>query len=276
MTAIRFLSLLAILGISFPAISLAQENPFSIPQTLDRQGNTLSSMIRERSGELGANRSSQELGDQDSTDSLRELLDSEPLAKPNRDSETTDRADEDGATDESEEEGTGEDSEEDQALARSRSTMSHLQRLRKPIGQIHLTSTRQNDEGAGVPENKASGYFSETPLVMISAIGNGPQLPQRYTIGFSHRPLYYEQRNLERCGKGRGYFQNAISGIQFLANTMCLPYHMGRQRPDCSIASPGDCLTCHEYPVDWNPLPVNLRGTLAESAAIAGFTFLLL
>jgi hypothetical protein len=50
-----------------------------------------------------------------------------------------------------------------------------------------------------------------------------------------HRPLYFEETNLERYGYGvRPVFQPAVSGARFLATTAALPYLMTAQSPrDC-------------------------------------------
>jgi hypothetical protein len=50
-----------------------------------------------------------------------------------------------------------------------------------------------------------------------------------------HRPLYFEEANLERYGYGLPpVFQPVVSGTRFLATTAALPYLMTAQSPrDC-------------------------------------------
>lgn len=159
--------------------------------------------------------------------------------------------------------------------SRDRFADERLQLLRKPIGEIRIGDPLQDQR---VPEDKAARYAPPGAPYLVTALGDGPELPNRYTICFKHRPLYYEQPNLERCGNVCccGYLQNAISGMQFVANTIKLPYRLGKQHPHCLVPTRGDCKTCQTMPVDLNPFPLSCHGLLTESAAAAGFTFLLL
>ena len=156
---------------------------------------------------------------------------------------------------------------------RSRATNNHLIELLKPIRQIDL---RSGSEGRPVPENRAAMVAGDGAPFFVTAMGYPVPPTDRYTICQTHRPLYFEQPNLERCGSGFGIFQNAVSGATFLANTIMLPYKAGKHRPDCEVPAGGDCKTCQFYPIDGQLLPVDRRGVTMELAAIAGFTFLLL
>lgn len=159
------------------------------------------------------------------------------------------------------------------AASRERLIEEHVRELRKPMGQIRVRAT---EEGETVPVDRAARFTVESPLIEIGSTGLTPPLPDRYTICQCHRPLFYEQPLLERCGRGFGCLQNAISASQFCVNTVFLPYHMCDQRADCPVSSGGDCLSCQPYPLDCNPLPLSCRGVTTQAAAFAGFTFLLL
>ncbi len=154
-----------------------------------------------------------------------------------------------------------------------RSTAARLMRLNKPITEIKI-DLYVDDES--VPDDLASRHSPPQEEVWITALAVEAPRPDRYTIGFMHRPLYYQQPNLERCGRSFDYFQNAVSGIQFLANTIVLPYKMAKNRPDCPVPSRGDCQSCQAYPSSLNPLPLDCQATLTEAATLAGFSFLLL
>ena len=160
----------------------------------------------------------------------------------------------------------------DAETARDRFNTKSVEKLRKPMRQIRIVA----EEGPSAPRNLANQFMQKEPVLTIVAAGISPPLPDRYPIQFKHRPLYYEQPRLERCGRGCGPAQNAISVGQFCVNTFFLPYHMCKTRPDCLVSSGGDCLSCKPYAVDCNPFPVNYRGLATEAAAFAGFSFLLL
>ena len=165
-----------------------------------------------------------------------------------------------------------EQTEANALFSRAKATAGHLNRLRKPISEIEIS----NNTGAARPQNKAPQSLQSQNLVQIVAIGSSAPRPNRYKVGFRHQPLYFEQPNLERCGKAHGIFQNALSGVHFIANTIALPYHMGQKKPKCIVPTKGDCYTCQSFDLNLNPIPISRRGALAESAAIAGFYFLLL
>lgn len=159
--------------------------------------------------------------------------------------------------------------------SRVATTADFLSRLQKPIREIRVTSFTADGR---VPNDRAAAILfdsDESPIHLGAAEATIPR-PTRYTVGSWHRPLYYEQPNLERCGNSIGCLQNALSGIQFLANTFTLPYHMAQQRPDCPVTTGVDCQTCQRIPVDVNPFPIDHHALLTELAAIGGFAFLLL
>ncbi|MGI9441393.1 MAG: hypothetical protein ACR2N1_02945 [Rubripirellula sp.] len=147
-----------------------------------------------------------------------------------------------------------------------------IRNLRKPMSDIRIVA----EDDADAPQNLASRFMVKEPVLKIVAAGISPPRPDRYPIVFKHRPLYYEQALLERCGRGCGIAQNAISAGQFCMNTFFLPYHMCKTKPGCPVASGGDCLSCKPYSLDCNVLPLSYKGMATEAAAFAGFTFLLL
>jgi hypothetical protein len=147
-----------------------------------------------------------------------------------------------------------------------------VRKLRKPMKDIRIVA----EDNADVPKNLAAQFMVKEPVLKIVAAGISPPRPDRYPIQFKHRPLYYQQPHLERCGRGCGFAQNAISAGQFCVNTFFLPYHMCKTKPSCPVTCGGDCLSCQPYSVDCNVLPLSYKGLATEAAAYAGFTFLLL
>ncbi len=85
-----------------------------------------------------------------------------------------------------------------------------------------------------VPPDFARAHFG-------SSLVNGDSRPWHDTLYFweppsvCHRPLYFEEANLERYGYGaHPILQPAVSGARFLATTAALPYLMTAQSPrDC-------------------------------------------
>ena len=161
-------------------------------------------------------------------------------------------------------------------------TLAQLMKLRKPIGNIRIKSG-SNIDPDDRPADRGSQWLHSVQPQLITASGGSWRAPSRYPVSFCHRPLYYQQPDLERCGrtcqcgsKQLGCFQNAVSGATFLANTIMLPYRIATERPDCTVPHQGDCRTCQSTGTDVEPLQRGTCGWVSEAAAVAGFTFLLL
>jgi hypothetical protein len=89
--------------------------------------------------------------------------------------------------------------------------------------------------------------------------------------GLCHSPLYFEEVQLERYGHTMGpLVQPVVSSAHFFANIAVLPYKMGIHPPcECQYAlgyyRPGNCA-----PWMIPPVPLSLRGALAETAVVLG------
>ncbi|QDT11661.1 hypothetical protein K239x_36610 [Planctomycetes bacterium K23_9] len=91
-----------------------------------------------------------------------------------------------------------------------------------------------------------------------------------------HKPLYFEEVNLERYGHTAGpILQPVVSSAHFFANIAVMPYKMGIHPPsECQYAlgyyRPGNCA-----PWIVPPVPLSLRGAAAQVAAVTtGFVFI--
>lgn len=91
-----------------------------------------------------------------------------------------------------------------------------------------------------------------------------------------HKPLYFEEVNLERYGHTAGpILQPVVSSAHFFANIAVLPYKMGVHLPnECQYAlgyyRPGDCA-----PWITQPVPLSLRGALFQASAVTGAVLLI-
>lgn len=168
------------------------------------------------------------------------------------------------------------DSEEaKEERARREATLGHIQDLRKPIQDITLSAGVNRTD---VPSNTAESMSGPKAETLITSSGVA-SLPERYTICITHRPLYYEELNLERCGRHHGCLTSVCSGFKFFSSTVLLAYKMGRICPDRLVRSPGDCKTCEAFPTTLRALRkegCDRHGMLTEAAALAGFSLLML
>jgi hypothetical protein len=89
--------------------------------------------------------------------------------------------------------------------------------------------------------------------------------------GVSHKPLYFEEPQLERYGHTTGHFmQPVVSGAHFFLNLVALPYNAGINPPwECQYPlgyyRPGSC-------APWlvPPVPLSVRGALWEAGVLVG------
>lgn len=88
-----------------------------------------------------------------------------------------------------------------------------------------------------------------------------------------HRPLYFEDENLERHGRSFGVLQPAASAAHFAGRAAIWPYLAGAYSPHECIYTlgrerPGSCADYRLY----RP-PVSLRGAAYQGAAVTGLSF---
>lgn len=86
-----------------------------------------------------------------------------------------------------------------------------------------------------------------------------------------HKPLYFEERALERYGHTAGPItQPIISGAHFFGSFAVLPYQMGMYPPmecqyELGLYRPGNCA-----PYLVPPVPLSARGAAAQAGAVLG------
>jgi hypothetical protein len=104
-----------------------------------------------------------------------------------------------------------------------------------------------------------------------------PQTTFTWTAsGLCHRPLYFEDVQLERYGHSWGpYLQPIVSGAHFFLTVPLLPYKMGLYPPNECIYTlgyyrPGSCAP---YLID--PLPLSVRAGLLQAGVWTGGAFLI-
>jgi hypothetical protein len=94
--------------------------------------------------------------------------------------------------------------------------------------------------------------------------------------GLCHKPLYFEQRNLERYGHATGPLtQPILSAAHFFSTLPVLPYRMGLRPPnECVYAlghyRPGNCA-----PYLVPAVPFTARAGLSQAGAVVGAAYVL-
>ncbi len=167
------------------------------------------------------------------------------------------------------------------------------------LGKFHRFTKRKNDDSTDSPvEAREKQQLLNNSTANIARVtydqGSVQLSPMRYSLtqdggmqhwscrnflwqstGFYHRPLYFEQKNLERYGNDYGILTNTLSAAHFVGNIAMLPYNVGAYPTDEPIytlghSRPGDCVPQHHYSA-----PRSLRGTMFQAVSILGGAFIL-
>jgi len=145
--------------------------------------------------------------------------------------------------------------------------------VRKPI--VALTTDISPSQG-DFPPDKAAAVLSgkgELPAGPVRSRSWRDYLYQWEAPALCHRPLYFEQINLERHGYSISRFrvgQSALAGAHFFGTAPALPYKMVVEPPGHCIFTlghyrPGSCVP---YQIHWPPLKPSAAA--AEAAVVAG------
>ncbi|MEX0791986.1 MAG: hypothetical protein WD045_02545 [Pirellulaceae bacterium] len=147
---------------------------------------------------------------------------------------------------------------------------------RKPTEYGIANSRLSPDEKQ--PENIAANLFAQEPAEH-SAFGYQrdwyPSMALWESPAMFHRPLYFEEVNLERYGHRHAFLQPGLSAAHFVGNAIALPYKIGVNHPCERIYTLG-----HYRPGDCNPhnvhgLPWSWRGAAYTGAFYTGAVFVL-
>lgn len=111
--------------------------------------------------------------------------------------------------------------------------------------------TSGEDVTLDIPENVACNYLGQgathaylTPPLLCATS------PYRSAYPFCHNPLYFDDPNLENCGRGWRCFTSGRSSVLFLGQTAMLPLHMLIDCPRDHVRALPDCPSCHRFKLD--------------------------
>ncbi len=134
-----------------------------------------------------------------------------------------------------------------------------------PIRDLSDVDVTYVGEAWNIPERCGTGYDPFRGRNFV------PSTVQWAASGLCHKPLYFEQVQLERYGHEIGpVLQPLVSTAHFFGNIALLPYKMGIHPPnECQYAlgyfRPGNCA-----PYMIQPMPWSLRGAAVQAAVVTG------
>ena len=180
-----------------------------------------------------------------------------------------DPADEDGLTPEELE-------EQRKELAEERRV--HEESCREELKDLASNRISSIDLGIRVKGNAGEDFPYECS---VSSQSHQPRQWPEFTYNWKaaalcHKPLYFEQVQLERYGHSWGpYVQPIMSGVHFFGTLPILPYKMGIRTPcECVYTlgyyRPGSCAP---YMID--PIPFTWRAAFFEGAVATGISFVI-
>ena len=155
-----------------------------------------------------------------------------------------------------------------------------------PIGSL-TTDIRPSEAGTMPPDDAAGAYrpMSEAPVSLGVGRGWDQRMYMWEATSLCHRPLYFEEVNLERygffccdhrCGGiPAALVQPVLSGAHFFATVPALPYKMALDPPcECIYTlghyRPGSCVPHRIHYLPLRPLPAAV-----EACVITGLVFAL-
>ena len=103
------------------------------------------------------------------------------------------------------------------------------------IRPIHQLGTSILPPGGELPPDLAAMHFAKAPVVSAESVSGREWLNYAYfwqAPALCHRPLYFEEPNLERYGHtSRFLTQPFLSGAHFFSSVPALPLKMAIERP---------------------------------------------
>ena len=147
------------------------------------------------------------------------------------------------------------------------------QNCREEIGKVNSDKISSIDLSIRVPGNAGEDFPYECS---VSTSSHQPRQWPEITYNWKasalcHKPLYFEQVQLERYGHSWGpYVQPIMSGVHFFGSVPILPYKMGIRTPTECVYTlgyyrPGSCAP---YMID--PVPFTWRAALFQTGAVTG------
>jgi hypothetical protein len=121
-----------------------------------------------------------------------------------------------------------------------------------------------------LPEDFSCEWMGANAPSYYYAHGYGVRRAPRNTHQFYNNPLYFEDPNLERCGRSKGCLTTASSALHFAAQIATMPYKATVNHPSDCVAALPDCPTCHKFGSDAYLPEWSWKAAAVQAAAITG------
>ena len=162
------------------------------------------------------------------------------------------------------------DAEQDESQGADGIQATPAPSLRGPVQIRTISAAASNPESASVG-NSFAQYTNNAVFSGSVAQGSTQTIAKTwYSPNSYHRPLYFEDDNVERYGNYHPRLQPVISGARFVKDTLTIPYQLAAVHPhDCQYSlghyRPGNC-----NPAYRPQFQINKRGAFAQGLLTAG------
>lgn len=152
----------------------------------------------------------------------------------------------------------------------------------KPITSLtaNIAPRMRDDQGKRqqLPANYGARYLAGKGQVYSPRGASRPWMitaVQYAASGVCHRPLYFEEVNLERYGHNWCVLQPAVSAAAFFGRVPIIPYMIGAEDPcecqyDLGYYRPGSCAPFQKHCMPWS-----IKGGLLQAAATTGLAYVI-
>ena len=159
----------------------------------------------------------------------------------------------------------------DDVMAELRLNPIHSIEIRKavkvpPLGDMENPKLRE-------PADQALAVLRKRPPYKFWPVYRDPWTASRDSFAFHHNPLWFEDPNLERCGRGFRNFSSMASVVHFSGNIAILPYRMTAEPAYSCVRTLPDCTVCQRYGCDAYLPPWSWRAAAVQAAAITGLIY---
>ncbi len=124
------------------------------------------------------------------------------------------------------------------------------------------------------PNDVAFAILHHRKPFNVFAISRDPWQANSDSYPFYHKPLWFEDPNLERCGRGWGPFTSTVSAIRASANIPILPYRFTAEKPWSCVRTLPDCSVCEKFGVRAYLPPWSLSAAAVQAAATVGIIYI--
>jgi hypothetical protein len=124
------------------------------------------------------------------------------------------------------------------------------------------------------PNDVALAMMQHRKPFNVVGIARAPWQASRDSYPFYHKPLWFEDPNMERCGRGWGPLTTTVSAIRASANIPILPYRFTAEKPWSCVRTLPDCTVCEKFGCEAYLPPWSLGAAAVQAAATVGVIYI--